>query len=148
MPSSSEIKTLQFMQGVEVTLPPTVLDDFGKILLNNNQANQNLTGFNFDITKFREVHIMYALYRRTDTAGEIVERGELWLSARPEQGVVANKWVLDQLIKKDEGTDVGVTFDVLVDPVTNWAQVRASTTDIAGANHQCAFRYHLRTLAI
>ena len=110
----------------------------GKISLANNTAAQ--TTLAFDLTKFRHVAIDYQIYRATDSAGEIVEIGQIVLAALPAQALDANKWKLFQPLKVDDGTSPGVTF--LISIVSGVVTLQATTTNLAGTNHSCMVYYN------
>lgn len=140
--ASNEIKTLQFNQGVSVTLAPKVLNDRGSLPIPNNILNFNLTGLSFDLNEFAKVIVEYEIYRKTDAPFKAIFTGKMTLLA----DYVSNTW---RLIKEsefgtdDSANDSGVTFNLNI--VSGVAQLRASSTNQAGANHELNFYYILNT---
>lgn len=138
---NSEIRTLHFAQGVEVEPADGIVEESGNISLANNTADQD-TGLSFDLNDYREVGVHYSIRRRTDSTTGLIERGYLRLTADPDN--VGDSWILSHPERNDEGTTPGVTFskDVVGDVVT----LEASTTNLAGDNHECIVSYRLEPL--
>jgi hypothetical protein len=151
MPTNAEIRTIQFMQGVAVSLPASVLDDSGNKLILNNAANAS-TGLKFDIDVYREVIIDYSLRRRTDATTGLIQRGRMRLTANPDALLLADKWILSEEFKNDEGTPPGITFSILVAPTLDDASAEVdllySSTDLIGANHDCVMSYALTSFLV
>lgn len=148
MSSNSEIRTIQFMQGVIVDLPSNILDGTGSKVVINNATNAS-TGLQFRDDVYREVIIPYSIKRRTDAtalAGDVlIEKGQIRLTANPDAASLANRWILDHETQKDEGISTGVTLSILV---TNDAGVAVvdllyTSTNLAGANHESFMSYAL-----
>ena len=154
MPSNAEIRTLQFMQGVEVDLPSNVLDDTGNKIVINNAANQS-TGLVFNANTYREVIIDYSIRRRTDdtvAAGDvIIEGGQIKLTSNPDAALLINKWLKKHMEREDEGVFPGVTFDL---EITDDGEGNAivdllyTSTNLAGANHNCVMSYALTSFLV
>jgi hypothetical protein len=144
--ASNEIKTLQFNQGVELDNPPVILDDSGVLDLSNNVSNQTLLVATYDIATIREIIIDYQIYRRTDTPYESIETGQIRFSARPEQATQADKWLLKQLNKEDEGIRSGITIGKSV--TSGVLTTQYSSTNVAGANHSAKFFYSIKALTL
>lgn len=145
MPSNSEIRTLHFSQGVDITLPAGVLDEQDEIDLANNQAAIT-TGLTFDLLTYREIIFDYTIRRRTDSTTGLIERGKMRLTANPDGATDADKWILSWDSKNDEGTVPGVTFTVTV--ASGIATLKYATTNVAGANHHCFWSYALTTFLV
>jgi hypothetical protein len=145
MPSNSEIRTLFFAQGVDISLPSGVLNDEGEIDIPNNQNPAVTTGLSFDLATYREVIFDYGIRRRTDSTTGLIEGGRMRLTSNPD-GVGAAKWILKWDNKNDEGVSPGVTFSKSV--VGNVVDLMALTTNLAGANHHCYFTYSLTTFLV
>lgn len=154
MPTNAEIRTIQFMQGVEITLPASVLDDSGNKIIINNASNAS-TGLTFSDLSYREVIIDYSIRRRTDdtvTAGDvIIEGGQIKLTANPDAPLLANRWIKKHSEKEDEGVVSGVTFSIAVlDNLdgTTTVDLLYTSTSIAGANHDCKMSYALTSFLV
>lgn len=152
MPTNAQIRTIQFMQGVDVSLPASVIDDAGNKLIINNSANAS-TGLTFRENVYREVVITYAIRRRTDTtalAGSvIVERGTIRLTSNPDAALLANRWIIAQE-KDNEGVATGVTFStsVTLDGADAVVDLLYTSTNLAGANHDCVMSYALTSFLV
>lgn len=150
MPTNAELRTIQFSQGVEVNLPANVLDDTGNKVVINNAANQS-TGLKFKDNAYREVIVDYSIRRRTDTTTGLIERGRLRLTANPDALLDANRWILSYDNENDEGALTGVTLSTLVTvDIDGIAEVDLlyTSTNLAGANHNCIMSYALTSFLI
>lgn len=148
MPSNAAIRTIQFQQGVEVDLPANILNDTGEKIIINNSTNAS-TGLTFRDDTYREVVIIYSIRRRTDAtalAGDvIIERGQLRLTANPDAALLANRWILKFDNQDDEGIASGVIFSISITDDAGVAVVdlQYTSTNLAGANHECFMSYGL-----
>jgi hypothetical protein len=149
MSTNAEIRTIQFMQGVDVVLPASVVDDSGNKIILNNASNAS-TGLTFREDVYREIIIDYSVRRRTDTTTGLVERGRMRLTNNPDAVLLANRWILSWDNQNDEGTSPGVTFAVVVtdDAGVAVADLQYSTTNLAGANHDCKMSYALTSFLV
>lgn len=155
MPSNAEIRTLQFMQGVEVDQPSSVLDDTGNKIVINNASNQS-TGLVFNALTYREVVITYTMRRRTDAtalAGDvIIEKGQIRLTSNPDAALLANKWIKDHEEQRNEGISPGVTFDLdITDDGDGNAVVDllySSSNLSPSAGHNCIMSYALKSFLV
>lgn len=144
MPSNAQIRTIKFMQGVSVTGGSSVLNDSDTLNLLNNVINQS-TLLSFDLSAYREVIFDYTIRRRTDTTTGLIERGRMRLTANPD-GVGANKWILSWDNQNDEGVSTGITFSKSV--TGNIVTLLYSSTNLAGAAHECDFSYALTSFLV
>lgn len=154
MPTNAQIRTIQFMQGVEVSLPASVLDDAGNKIIINNASNAS-TGLTFSDKVYREVLIDYSIRRRTDDtalAGDvIIEGGQLKLTANPDAALLADRWLLKIFEKEDEGVASGVTFSINITTNVDGdaiVDLLYTSTNLAGANHDCKMSYALTSFLV
>lgn len=145
MPSNSQLRNIHFAQGVEITLPVTVLNDSDELDLANNQAALS-TGITVDLTTTRELIFDYTIRRRTDLTTGLIERARMRLTANPDGVLQADKWILSWDFQNNEGVTPGVTFTITV--AAGIATLKYATTNIAGANHHCYWSYSLTTFLI
>lgn len=144
MPSNAQIRTLKFMQGVSVSGGSSILNDSDTIQLLNNVSNQS-TLLTYDLNVYREVILDYTLRRRTSTTTGLIERGRMRLTANPD-GVGANKWILSWDNQNDEGAASGITFSLSV--VGDIVTLLYTSTNLAGAAHECDFSYALTSFLV
>lgn len=146
MPSNSDIRTIHFAQGVDITLPAGVLDDSSDKVVLNNASNAS-TGLTFDRATYQEVIIDYAIRRRTDSVAERWTRGRMRLIASQDAVLDANKWALEFDFEADRPSgSPEVTFSIVV--TAGVVDLQYSSTNWAGANHQSNFYYKLTTFLV
>jgi hypothetical protein len=140
---NSEIRTLQFNQGVGVAVPPNSADVANKITLTNN-ATTLLTALGFYLDDVRSAVIHYYIYRRTDSGFKSMS-GEIRLEGQNDAVANADKWTFSEITRVERGGDSGITFS-LDETDTEKSTLQAALDNMAGANHSCIMYYKVSTL--
>jgi hypothetical protein len=107
--------------------------------LSNNASNQNVTAALFASASIKSVIIEADVHRKTDSPTEVTAHFTLNLL----QKTVAGTWTL---IQNYTGDDTGVTFDLNVGGGN--AQLRYTTTNIAGANYVGTIRFKMKKFKV
>lgn len=139
---TSEIRVLQFNQGVGVALPPTSADISNKVSLPNNTAT-DLTDLTYDITKVSCVEIDYYIYRKT-SAGYKIMKGLIAIMACADGATNADKWTKEEMLRVEKFNDSGVTFSLSF-PGTGQFNPRVTLDNMSGTGHVCTMYYNIST---
>lgn len=140
MASNAEIRTINFAQGVEVTLPDDVTPESSNFSLANNTADQD-TGITLENDVVNGAVIEYEILRRTDSTTGLIEVGKIYLKVDPDGLTDADKWLMFHN-KEQVDPGPGVTFSMDTSTPGEMT-LEASTTNVAGANHSCVVSYKL-----
>ena len=141
--NTSEIRVLQFNQGVGVATPPNSADVASKQSLANN-ATTAISGLSYDYNRILGLYIDYFIYRRTD-AGFKWSTGRLFITALLDQGL-GTPWNLHQPLLT-EFNDPGVTFSIN-NALNPEFELNVTLDNMAGANHSAVMRYKVSTFPV
>lgn len=140
---NSEIRTLQFSQGVGVALPPSSADVAAKITLVNNTSTP-IPAVSYALTAIMAVLVQYYIYRRTDSGYKSMS-GVMFLEAQPDGATNADKWKKEEHTRIERGGDSGIAF-TLDTTIAGEFILGATLDSMAGTNHSCIMYYKISTL--
>lgn len=137
----SEIKVLQFQEGIEVETPsentPLSPGVSTFTLANNQSSAANVTGLSFDETTKRSGRIEYQIRTEDDTPLEKLELGEFFVYYNTDDG----QWYGEYGQKNF--SDSGVTLSI-----TAGGQVQYTSPNLTGGNESLKLKYRVTTFQV